>query len=177
MQKFDNPLDNIRVASPCSADWDRMYGDARKRFCSECKLTVYNLSGMTREDAESLLLNSEGRLCVRFFRRADGTVLTRDCPVGWRAVKHRVSRVATAVFSLIAGAMTGVFGFDLLTSFTDLVPVTEVHETQTGELPLAELERFDTEERNLGEAIVGEGYVGKADYIYLKRLENGRLLK
>jgi len=119
MSNFNNPLDNIRVASPCSANWDEMFGDDRKRFCGDCKLNVYNLSNMTRRQAESLIISSEGRLCVRFFRRADGTVLTKNCPVGWAAVKQRVSRVATAVFSMIAGLVTGIVGFNLLPSETE----------------------------------------------------------
>src|SRR5438874_7829107 len=90
-----------------------MFGDDRRRFCSACKLNVYNLSGMTRREAENLLIISEGRLCVRYFRRADGTVLTKNCPVGWQAVKRRVSRVATAVFSVFAGLFTGIFAFSV----------------------------------------------------------------
>ncbi len=113
MRKFTNPLDNIHVASPCSANWNEMYGNDRKRFCGDCKLNVYNLSDMTRQEAENLLMNSEGRLCVRFFRRADGTVLTKNCPVGWQAVKRRVSRVATAVFSMITGVFGGIFAFSI----------------------------------------------------------------
>mgnify|MGYP003395146726 CR=1 FL=1 len=113
MRNFTNPLDNIHVASPCSANWDKMFGNDRKRFCGECKLNVYNLSDMTRREAENLLINSEGRLCVKFFRRSDGTVLTKDCPVGWQAVKRRVSQVTTAVFSMFAGIITGVFGVGL----------------------------------------------------------------
>ena len=76
MAKFTNPLDSIKVASPCSADWDAMIGNNRQRHCGDCKLDVYNLSGMTKRDAENLIMNSEGRLCARFFRRADGTVTT-----------------------------------------------------------------------------------------------------
>ena len=114
MRKFTNPLDNIHVASPCPANWNEMYGNERKRFCGDCKLNVYNLSDMTRQEAENLLLNSEGRLCVRFFRRADGTVLTKNCPVGWQAVKRRVSRVATAAFSVVAGFLGGIFTFTFL---------------------------------------------------------------
>jgi hypothetical protein len=72
MAKFTNPLANVRVASPCPANWDEMVGDERKRFCGQCKLNVYNLSGMPRDEAENLLLNAEGRLCVRFYRRTDG---------------------------------------------------------------------------------------------------------
>lgn len=104
----NDPLRNVKVASPCPANWDEMIGDDRKRFCGDCKLNVYNLSGMTRVDAEQLLRSSEGRLCVRFYRRADGTILTQDCPVGWAKVKQRVSRVATAAFSIFAGFFGGV---------------------------------------------------------------------
>ena len=109
MSGFDNPLDNLKIASPCSADLNAMRGDERKRFCGECKLNVYNLSGMTRYDAEHLLRLSEGRLCVRYFQRADGTVLTRDCPVGWARVKQRVSILAATVFSLIVSLFAGIF--------------------------------------------------------------------
>jgi hypothetical protein len=112
MKRFTNPLDNIRIASPCPASWDEMRGDERKRFCSQCSLNVYNLSGMTRDEAENLLLMSEGGVCVRFYRRADGTVLTEDCPVGWRAVRRRVSRAATAFVSLCAGIFAGIFAFN-----------------------------------------------------------------
>ncbi|MFT3743174.1 MAG: hypothetical protein QM785_02665 [Pyrinomonadaceae bacterium] len=114
MSKFNNPLDNIRVASPCNANWDEMFGDDRKRYCGACSKNVYNLSNMSRLEAENLLINSEGRLCVRYFRRADGTVLTQDCPIGWQAIKKRVSRIATAAVSMVAGLFTGIFALNLL---------------------------------------------------------------
>ena len=78
-----------------------MQGDERKRYCGECKLHVYNLSGMASYDAENLLRNSEGRLCVRYFQRDDGTILTQDCPIGWAKVKQRLSLAAAAMFGLI----------------------------------------------------------------------------
>ena len=31
MAKFDNPLNNLKVASPCSQDWNAMIGSERKR--------------------------------------------------------------------------------------------------------------------------------------------------
>jgi hypothetical protein len=108
MSKFTSPLDNIKIASPCSQDWDSMVGTDRMRFCGDCKLNVYNLSGMTRPEAESLLMNAEGRLCVRFFKRADGTILTDDCPVGWAAVKRRASRMAAAAVSMAIGIIGGL---------------------------------------------------------------------
>jgi len=108
MSKFTNPLNNIKIASPCSQDWNEMIGSERKRFCGECKLNVYNLSGMSRAEAQNLLLSSEDRLCVRFYRRADGSVLTKDCPVGWQAIKRRVSKTATAAASLIFAALGSI---------------------------------------------------------------------
>ncbi len=121
MSGFDSPLNNIRIASPCSADWNEMYGNERKRFCGDCKLNVYNLSGMSRTEAEDLLRAGEGRLCVRFYRRADGTILTDDCPVGWAKVKHRARLAATAVFSLIVTLFTGVLFVSLFSRQKNLV--------------------------------------------------------
>ncbi len=89
-------LDDVRVASPCTASWDEMTGDDRVRFCGQCSKNVYNLSAMTREAAERLLMEREGSLCVRFYRRADGTVLTDDCPVGRRR-RHRTRQIAAAI--------------------------------------------------------------------------------
>ena len=68
-----------------------MTGDERVRHCAECKLNVYNLSEMSGQQATELITETEGRLCVRFYRRADGTMLTRDCPVGVAALKRRLS--------------------------------------------------------------------------------------
>jgi hypothetical protein len=97
MPRFNHPLNHVRVASPCKADWDQMIGSEQVRFCGQCSLNVYNLSGMSRDQAESLIVRNEGRLCVRFYRRNDGSVLTSDCPVGWRAMRQRTTRIAKAV--------------------------------------------------------------------------------
>ncbi len=96
-------LEEVRVASPCSASWDDMAGDERVRFCGQCEKNVYNLSAMPREEAEAFLAERAGNVCVRLYRRADGTVVTADCPVGARRVRRR--RVAYgAVASLLAAA-------------------------------------------------------------------------
>lgn len=111
MAKFTNPLDNVRIAAPCPASWDAMTGDARVRFCSSCELSVYNLSGMSKRDAEALLQNAAdggGRLCVRFYRRADGTILTRECPVGLRLLKRRVTGAASALLSAVLSFTAGL---------------------------------------------------------------------
>ncbi len=94
-------LANVRVASPCPARWADMAGDDRARFCAQCQKHVYNLSEMTAEDASDLIGEKEGNLCVRFYQRADGTVLTADCPVGAAAVWRRVKRLAVAAVALL----------------------------------------------------------------------------
>lgn len=132
MPRFESPLNNIRIASPCQANWDTMYGNDRKRFCGQCKLNVYNLSGMTRAEAEALLENSEGRLCVRYYRRADGSVLTQNCPVGWARVKQRARVFTTAAFSLIMGLLGGLF---MVSSFSKQSRTVEMGDI--AEYPLA----------------------------------------
>jgi hypothetical protein len=98
-------LDDIRVASPCHERWDAMTGDEQSRFCGSCKKNVYNLSSMTREAAEALVHSKEGELCVRYFRRTDGTILTADCPVGVRRKRVKLVAAAGAVTALAAGAV------------------------------------------------------------------------
>ncbi len=96
-------LDNIRVASPCNASWAGMTGDDRVRHCGSCKKNVFNLSELTREQAEALIIEKNGKLCVRYFRRADGTILTGDdCAVGTRRKRARIA--------LIAGATAAALG-------------------------------------------------------------------
>lgn len=108
MAPFDNPLSNVSVASPCKASWDDMEGDDRARFCGSCAKHVYNLSGMTEREATDLISERQGRVCVRFFRRRDGTILTADCPRGLRAVGRRAARAAIFLAGMIglgAGAV------------------------------------------------------------------------
>jgi hypothetical protein len=99
-------LDRLYVATPCSADWDSMQGNDKVRFCQHCNLNVYNISMMTKAQAEALIASTEGRLCTKFYRRIDGTILTKDCPVGLRALRRSVSRVASAAFGVVLSLFT-----------------------------------------------------------------------
>src|SRR5690348_9670417 len=95
-------LNNIRVASPCRQSWDEMDGDDRSRFCGACNRQVYNLSGMTQAEAQALVQNREGRLCVRFYRRRDGSVLTADCPVGRQKARRALLWQCGAVAAMFS---------------------------------------------------------------------------
>jgi hypothetical protein len=111
-------LDDVRIASPCPANWDDMVGDDRVRFCGQCTKNVYNLSAMPRAEAEALLREGERRdaqqgagMCVRLYRRADGTVLTADCPDGVRRKKRRLAIFGAVGGGLMAaGAAAELFG-------------------------------------------------------------------
>lgn len=105
-------LDNVEIASPCSADWNKMTGSGRVRHCGECKKDVYDLSEMTRDDAEALL-QREGALCIAFFRRADGTILTADCPVGVENVRKK-RRNRDVVIVAIGTVMLAAMAFQAL---------------------------------------------------------------
>ena len=97
-------LDRVGVAKPCKANWNEMSGDDRVRHCGDCKLDVYDISTMSRTEAQEFLASrtGAGRTCIRFFRRADGRLLTRDCPVGVRAAWRKMSWAAAA---LLAGGV------------------------------------------------------------------------
>lgn len=109
MDPQSKSLDNIRIASPCPASWEKMSGNDKVRFCDQCQLNVFDISRMTRAEAESFIATTEGRICARLFRRPDGKILTKDCPVGLRAVRRRIAKAAgaacTALLSLAASAL------------------------------------------------------------------------
>ena len=125
-RKFN--LDKLTIAAPCPVSWDTMKGDDRKRFCDMCSLNVFNISEMTRAEAESFLANSEGRICGRIYKRADGTVITKDCPVGLRAYRKKMSVFASTAFSLVLGLFSVSFG--------------QKHPL-TGELPRIKIEKLE----------------------------------
>ena len=109
------PLEAIRVAAPCSADWNAMHGDDRARFCGSCQKNVYNLSALTRAEAEALILEKEGHVCVRFYQRADGTVLTQECPVGLLQIDKRIKgRLAVAAFFLALTILSSAWATGVL---------------------------------------------------------------
>jgi hypothetical protein len=95
-------LDRIHVATPCPARWEDMVGDDRVRRCAQCDLDVHDLSAMTRDEAESVLRKlATGRVCAQFYRRADGTVLTKDCPAGVARVRAAARRGVLKFAALI----------------------------------------------------------------------------
>lgn len=84
-----------------------MEGNDRVRFCRDCKKSVFNLTDMTAAEASALVDDVERRPCVTYFERADGTVLTADCPVGVSAARRRMASAVAAAGALAAGLLVG----------------------------------------------------------------------
>jgi hypothetical protein len=95
-------LESVTIASPCTASWDEMVGDERARFCTHCQKDVFNLSALPRDEAETFLRSRTAEVCVRLYKRTDGTVLTSDCPVGVKRKRRRKAVVAAVGGSLLA---------------------------------------------------------------------------
>jgi hypothetical protein len=108
MQNFN--INGLRVAKPCPVSWESMSGDDRMRFCRSCELNVYNISEMTPAEVQALVENSSGRVCAKMYRRADGTVITRDCPVGLRKYRGQAAKYYSAALGAILGLFTITFG-------------------------------------------------------------------
>jgi hypothetical protein len=79
-----------------------MQGDDRVRHCGQCQRNVYQLSNLSREEAEALILEKEGELCVQFYRRADGSVVTRPCVAVrmWRGLASVVTFACLGVLTV-----------------------------------------------------------------------------
>jgi len=107
-------LPRLRIASPCGESWDAMVGSDRGRPCPRRPRDRLDLSPMTSDEAESLLrahdaLPDGGLPCVRFYRRADGTILTADCVPGTatkRAIQAALAAVALTSASATAAVLT-----------------------------------------------------------------------
>jgi hypothetical protein len=129
MVRTRDVLRRLEIASPCTVPWDSMRGDDKVRFCGKCRLHVYNLSAMNDREALSLVAHREHRLCVRFYRRPDGTVLTRDCGAAARRVARVMfAAICTFLALAIAGTAAGIETW-----------LTEVRWPRKGQLSLAEL--------------------------------------
>jgi hypothetical protein len=141
-------LEDVSIAAPCRASWEQMVGDEHVRFCDQCEKNVYNLSSLPREEAEALLVAKDGKMCVRLYKREDGTVLTNDCPVGVKKRRRRRAALAAVGGSLMAAAaaiglesratmgepMPATMGTAVMMQ-GDIAPPTTVATTPTGDPP------------------------------------------
>lgn len=94
-----SPKDSIpqlNLISPCQADWDRMIGNNRIRFCEHCQLPVHNEAGLTKKHLRRLASRTEGRLCIRF---VEPVILGAQSAQALYKIGRRASVVAASAFS------------------------------------------------------------------------------
>jgi len=98
----NNLLDPLSIPTPCSADWNDLVGDGRRRYCEHCDKNVYDFSKMTATEVGALLATLQGRVCARITWQTDGSVLTEDPLPILPVVRRRASPFASvAVTTLI----------------------------------------------------------------------------
>lgn len=83
-----------------------------------------------------MVAEHEGHLCVRFYTRAEGTMLTQDCPVGLRAVRYRwikkFSYAAAFLISCGVGLTRGASAVTTMQKHTR--PVTKIPAKTQGKM-------------------------------------------
>lgn len=100
----------LEVVASCPLRWEQLAGNDRVRFCGHCQQNVYNVTSLTMAEAVSLIQRCEGRVCMRLQRRADGTVITRDCFHVVRRARERLLATALGVAVAALGFWTGMRG-------------------------------------------------------------------
>jgi hypothetical protein len=108
MSKTKNPK-NSKKATPCKALWEEMVGNQCIRFCHTCKLNVYQLKSLEKEEALDLMETVEGHASEPFYTRSDGTLLTQDCPLKSISSTKKRPFGSVAIFSLLL-ALLAIWG-------------------------------------------------------------------
>lgn len=104
-------LNLIEIPKPCEVPWDSMQGSDRVRFCAHCSKNVYNISDMSEAQATKLLVDNEGKVCISMLRRADGTIVTDNCPSILRPVRNSYKKMAAVCSAFIALACNQLSAF------------------------------------------------------------------
>jgi hypothetical protein len=99
-------INNLRIASPCPMLWSDMQRTPEEavRFCGDCRKSVYDVSKMSAQETALLLQKAEisgASTCMQLYRRADGTVITDDCPVGLRRIRDGFRKMRSAAAGFV----------------------------------------------------------------------------
>lgn len=153
-------LERVSVNSPCPERWEAMEGDDQVRFCRRCEKNVYDLSALDADQAEALLRERGESMCVTFYRRPDGTILTQECIGGTRRRARRRQGVAAAAV-LAAGLGFAALNHAPVTPRRTVgelvtrpsIPSSQllaIHERMTA--LMTEMERLENERTAMGDA-------------------------
>lgn len=117
----------VKRASPCSGK-GAANGEGPVRRCGKCQRRAYDVKHLDAFQVRELVMREEGRPCMRFFERADGLLLTADCPRGfkplgwlWNREKAppRPARIGSAATYVAGLALFVLISMSLITLFGD----------------------------------------------------------
>jgi hypothetical protein len=97
----------IEITSPCTADWQKMTGDDRKRLCAQCNKHVHNLSALTPRELEKFAAERTGTECIGYVYRPDGTIETAS---RWSWLWRWLNPLRTRTAWLLAVLLPSIFG-------------------------------------------------------------------
>ena len=106
-----------KIAKPCQAKWQDMDDHGNYRHCHLCEKPVYDFSKMSEKEILEALGNPSIS-CIRVYKRPDGKIITKDCPVRFQDIKRSFfqgkfrlgfSLVFLFIFSTIGLARLGAF--------------------------------------------------------------------
>ncbi len=164
-----DPLGEVMIASPCSVGWENMAGTDRVRFCSSCRLNVYNTSQMSKKELVQLVDGGTAS-CLRIYRRADGTILTEDCPVGLRKIRDAASRMGQIAASFWA------FVFSCTSVLAQSEGIEKANSRAEKSAPISAVDGnfYVPPDKLKGQSTVAPAATGAADTSVLKNLEKAR---
>ncbi len=148
-----------------------MEGDDAVRHCGACDQKVYQLSNMDSDQVEEFLLSRRTRglrTCVRFYQRADGTMLTSDCSVGKK--RKRKKQVVTAFGALAVSASAVGIGMRAQSNSPTPKekPVVIEHEIMGAEIAIPDRPEPPPEPNEIVQGGIGEESIemlGEVEYI------------
>lgn len=93
--RLDRNLEQARVAHPCPLPRALEPTETeRVRRCQDCNLNVFNLEGLGRDDAETLIHTATNRFCVSLYQRGDGQHQVEECRDSWAAATRELEALA-----------------------------------------------------------------------------------
>lgn len=99
------------IKQPCTADWEKMRGDDKRRFCEHCQKFVHNVSAMSRTERAAFASPANRGECVLYCQRTDGKVANLSLLVRLRRW-FPFLRLAcwSALVALLPVTLTGCMG-------------------------------------------------------------------
>lgn len=109
MSAARHPLEAIEIERPCPVADTEVPAGERSRFCPHCKKYVYNLSAMSRSEAERLACQQAGEMCAQIDKTLAGEIVTLD----YQAPPDRQSSLSGLLVPLTVGGII-VMGIGLI---------------------------------------------------------------